>query len=91
MSVKKTMDKTLTALESAGKKTVSVYEFVKGMSVKNKASFDLSVKSDKSVIPVWRYGFGYTKEIKVFPIVLYALAAILAVGTAMMIGKNTDK
>ncbi|MBQ7399149.1 MAG: hypothetical protein IJW06_01630 [Clostridia bacterium] len=91
MSVKKTMDKTMTTLENAKKKTLKAYNFVNGLSVRNKANFDLSVKHDKSIVPLWKYGFGYNKEIRVMPVILCMIAAMIAVCTAMKIGNNSDK
>lgn len=91
MSVKKTMDKTTTALENAGKKVMKIYNLVNGMSVKNKANFDISVKTDKSIVPIWRYGVGYVKEIRVMPVILYVLAALITVCTAIKIGTSRDK
>ncbi len=91
MSVKKTMDKTMTALEDTKTKIVKTYKFINGLSVRNKAGFDLSVKSDKYALPIWKYGFGYTKEIRVMPVLLCFVAGLLAVCTAMKIGNHCDK
>lgn len=91
MSVKGSMDKTMTALECAKRKIVKTYNFINGMSIKNKANFDLSVKHDKAFAPLWKYGFGYNKEIRVMPIVLCMIAAMVTVCTAMKIGKASDK
>lgn len=70
MSVKKSIDKTVTALENGKTKIVKLYDFVSGLSVKNKASFDIQFKSDKFFAPMCRYGFSYNKEFKVMPIIL---------------------
>lgn len=91
MSSKRTLDKTMTALENTKIKTVRVYDFIKGLSVRNKMSFDLSVKSDKAIMPVWKYAFGYNKEIRVMPMLLAVIAALITVCTAVRIGKNCNK
>ena len=91
MSVKNKMDKTMTALEDTKTKIVKTYKFINGLSVRNKAGFDLSVKSDKYALPIWRHGFSYTKEIKVMPIILCLAAGLLAVCTAIKIGNHCDK
>lgn len=91
MSVKMMMDKTMTALECAKSKICKTYNLVNGLSVRNKASFDISVRHDKSKFPLWKYGFGYNKEIRVMPIVLCVLAAMVTVCTAMKIGNHSDK
>ena len=62
MSVKKSMDKTVAALEHGKTKIVRVYDFMRGLSVKNKASFDIQLKSDKCFAPLCRHCFGYNKE-----------------------------
>lgn len=91
MSSKRTLDKTMTALENTKTKTVRIFEFVKGLSVRNKMCFDLSVKSDKAIMPVWKYAFGYNKEIRVMPVLFSVLAGFVTVITAMMIGRNCNK
>ena len=90
MSVKKTMDKTMAALENTKSKICSVYEFVNGLSLRNKANFDLSVKSKKTKFPMWKFCFGYNKEIRVMPVVLCSLAVIFAVGTIMCIVNDDE-
>jgi len=52
MSVKSSMDKTMTALEKGKTKIVRLYDFVNGLTVKNKASFD-GVGMPVIVIAVW--------------------------------------
>lgn len=91
MSSKRTLDKTMTALENTKTKTVKAYEFIKGLSVRNKMCFDLSVKSDKAIMPIWKYSIGYSKEIRVMPMLLAVLAALMTVCTAVKIGKNCNK
>lgn len=77
MSVKKSMDKTVAALENGKTKIVKLYDFVNGLSVKNKASFDIQLKSDKFFAPVCRHGFSYNKEFKVMPIILGAVGIVV--------------
>lgn len=91
MSVKKTMDKTMTALEDTKTKIMKTFDFINSLSVRNKANFDLSVKSDKAIIPLWKYSVGYNKEIRVMPVILCMIAGLVAVCTAMKIGKHCDK
>ncbi len=91
MSSKRTLDKTMTALENAKIKTFRVYDFIMGLSVRNRMNFDLSIKSDRAIMPVWKYAFGYNKEVRVMPILLAAMAALITVCTAVRIGKNCNK
>ena len=91
MSVKEMIDKTMTALETAKTRCEKFFDLVNSLSIRNKASFDVSVKHKKYSLPVWRYGVGYTKEIRVAPILLCFVAGILAVGTAIKIANHKDK
>ena len=91
MSVKKTIDKTMTALETAKTRCEKFFELVNGLSIRNKANFDVSVKHKKYALPIWRYGFGYTKEIRVMPILLCLVAGMIAVCTALKIASHSDK
>ena len=91
MSVKNTMDKTMTALEDAKTKCCKVYDFVNNLSVRNKANFDLSIKHGKYSLPIWRYGFGYVKEIRVMPVLMCFIAGLIAVFTAVGIANHSDK
>lgn len=76
MSVKNSMDKTMTALEKGKTKIVRLYDFVNGLTVKNKASFDIQLKSDKFFAPVCRHGFCYNKEFRIMPIILSAAGLV---------------
>ena len=58
MSVKMCMDKTAAAFDNGKTKIVRFYDFVKGLSIKNKASLDVQIKSDKCFMPLSRYSFG---------------------------------
>lgn len=70
MSVKKSIDKTVTALENGKTRIIKLYDFVSGLSVKNKASFDIQLKSDSFFAPLCRHGFSYNKEFKIMPLIL---------------------
>ena len=89
MSVRTSMDKTMTALENGKTKMVGLYDVVSGMSVKNKANFDIQVKSDKSVMPMWKKNIGYDKEIRLMP-VIWGVMAVFAIWLALKIGKYCD-
>ena len=82
MSVKMSIDRTVTALEKEKTKVIKLYEFMRGLSVKNKACFDIQLKSDKSFAPIFRYGFSYNKEWKIMPIILGALCVLALVISA---------
>ena len=87
MSVKKSMDKTMAALDNGKTRVVRLYDFVNGLSVKNKANFDIQLKSDKFFAPLFRHSIGYNKEIRVMPIV-YGAAGIMALITAMKVAMS---
>lgn len=89
MSVMKTMDKTSAALERGKTKIVKVYDFMRGLSVKNKASFDIQVKSDKCFAPLCRHSFGYNKEFRVMPIVL-SVMGVMTLFAAIKIACTRD-
>lgn len=91
MSVKNTIDKTMTALETAKTRCEKFFSLVNSLSIRNKMNFDLSVKHNKYSLPIWRYGFGFTKEIRVMPILLCMLAGLIAVCTALKIANHSDK
>lgn len=89
MSVKKSMDKTAAALECGKTKIVRLYDFMSGLSIKNKASFDIQLKSDKYFAPMCRHSFGYNKEFRVMPIV-WGIMGVVAMCTALKIAKHMD-
>ena len=89
MSVKKSMDKTMAALDNGKTRIVRFYDFVSGLSIKNKASFDVQVKSDKFFAPLCRHSFGYNKEFKVMPIV-YGAFCVMMLFAAIRIAMSRD-
>ena len=89
MSVRRSMDKTMTALENGKTKIVGLYDFLSGLSVRNKLHFDVALKSEKSVFPVWKKSVGYNKEFRIMPCVLVILG-IIALKCAMMMGKHCE-
>lgn len=91
MSLKCNLDKTMTALENVKNKTVKVFQFVRGLSVRNKMTFDVSVKSDRAVMPIWKRSFGYNKEIRVMSAILIMAGVLAAMFAVMGIGKNCKK
>ena len=76
MSVKKSIDKTVTALENGKTKIIKLYDFVSGLSVRNKASFDIQLKSDRFFASLCRHGFSYNKEFKIMPLVLGVMGVL---------------
>ena len=82
MSVKKCMGKTAAALCESRTKMVKLYDFLRGLSIKNKASFDIQLKSDKSFVPICHRGFSYNKEFRVMPIV-FGVVGVAAMCTAL--------
>lgn len=70
MSVKKSIDKTLTALEKKKTKMVKTCEYLKGLTVKNRARVDIQLKSDKVPFPTYKRSFAWCKEVRVVPLVL---------------------
>lgn len=87
MSVKNSVDKTMTALENGKTEMVRLYDVVSGLSVKHKMNFDVRLKSDKSVFPMWKKSVSWDKEFRVMP-VIWVLTAMLAVWMALKIGKH---
>lgn len=86
MSVKNCVDKTTTALKMGKNKTVGLYNFLKSISVKNKACFDLQIKSDKCFVPLWKRGFSYNKEWRIMPLVwiVMGILTVLAFMKSLM-------
>ncbi len=74
MEFTKTIKNACEDTKCAAKKMVKTFDFVKGLSIKNKFNFDLQVKSNKSVFPIYKYSTGYNKEWRVMPIILAAMA-----------------
>ena len=90
MSVKNSMDRTMTAFQEGKTKMVKLYDFIGGLSVKNKMNFDIQLKSDKCFAPLCRHSFGYNKEFRVMPVILCTVgAAVLC--AALKIAKMTDR
>lgn len=87
MSVKNSVDKTMTALENGKTRMVGLYDVISGLSVKSKANLDVRLKSDKSVFPVWKKSVSWDKEMHLMP-VIWVMTAMLAVWTALKIGKH---
>lgn len=76
MSVKKCIGKTVNTFNRGKMKIVKCFNFVKSLSVKNKACFDIQLKSDKSFVPLWRSGFSYSKEFRVMPVIWCLVGAV---------------
>ena len=87
MSVKSSMDKTMTALENGKTKMVGLYDILSGLSVKNKMNFDVRLDSDKASSSVWKKSFSYDKEFRVMPFIWISLA-VLAIWASLKIGKH---
>ena len=87
MSVRNSVYKTMTALENGKTRMVGLYDVLSGLSVKNKASFDVRLKSDKSVFPTWSKSVSWDKEFRIMPVV-WLLIGMIAVWTALKIGKH---
>ena len=81
------MDKTMTALENGKTKMVGLYDFLSGLSVKNKMNFDVRLDSDKASSSVWKKSLCYDKEFRVMPFILVSLA-VLAIWVSLKIGKH---
>lgn len=77
MSVKTGIDKTVTALENGKEKISNFYDTMSGLSVKNKANFDIQVTSDGKQEPVCMRSYGYSREFKVKHL-FYAAVGIAA-------------
>lgn len=82
MSVKKCMGKTVAALEKGKTGMVKLYDFVRSLYIKNKACFDIQLRSDKSCFPICRHGFSYNKEIRVMPII-WCMIGIVTIFSVM--------
>ena len=89
MSVRKSMDKTMTALENGKTKIVGLCDFLSGLSVRNKLHFDVALKSEKSVFPLWKKGIGYNKEFRIMPCIL-VIMGVLTLKIAMMMGRHCE-
>lgn len=85
MSVKKCMGKTVAALDKGKTKMIKLYDFMRSLYIKNKACFDIQLKSDKSFVPLCRHGFSYNKELRVMPIIwcIIGIGAVLSVIKSM--------
>ena len=83
------MDKTMTALENGRTRIVRLYDVISGLSVRNKMNFDVALKSDRSVFPVWKKSVGYNKEFRIMPVV-WVLLGLLALKCAQLAGKHCD-
>lgn len=81
MSIRKTMDKAMTAMENGTTGIKRFYKFMKGLSFKSKANVDLQIKSGKRLSPLCRCGFSCDKEIRILPI----LYGVIGVAFLMMI------
>ncbi|MBE6681045.1 MAG: hypothetical protein E7600_02000 [Ruminococcaceae bacterium] len=88
MSFTNGMDKTSSVMTKGKEKIKSFCSFVDGLTVKNKANFDIQLKSDKSFTPICKHSFGYNKEIKLKHIII-ALSVLAAV--AAMLGAFRKK
>ena len=89
MSVKNSMDKTAAVLNKGKSKMIRLYDFVNSLSVRNKIDFDISVKSDKSIFPLWKWGFCCNKQWRVMPIALIIVGMIsLCSAIKAMFSKN---
>ena len=88
MSLINGMDKTSSVMTKGKEKVARFCSFVDGLTVKNKANFDIQLKSDRSFTPVCKHSFGYNREFKLKHI-LFALAALAAV--MALIGAFTKK
>ena len=85
MSVKKCVGKTAAALGKGKTRMIKLYDFMRSLYIKNKACFDIQLKSDKSCIPVCRHGFSYNKEVRVMPIIwcMVGAAAVFSMMKAL--------
>ncbi len=77
MSIQKTVNKAVTACETCTDSIKGFYGFMKGLTLKSKACFDLQLKSNKKVTPISRLGFSCDKEMNVLPII-YTIIVVLA-------------
>lgn len=83
MSVKKCMDKTLTALEKKKTKMKKTCEYLKGLTVKNRARVDIQLKSDKAPLPAYKRSFAWCKEVRLVPLVLATTGVLFAMMLSM--------
>lgn len=71
MSMRKSMDKAMTALDNGASKLKGFYRFMKGLSFRGKAGIDLQVKNDRRLQPLCKCAFKCDKEIKILPLILW--------------------
>lgn len=72
MSMRKSLDKAMTAVENGTGETKRIFKFIKGLSFRGKANAELQLKSNKKLSPLCKCYFNCDKEIKLFPIMLTA-------------------
>jgi len=90
MSVKKCMDNIACTLDCVKNKTLGTYRFLKSLSLKNKASLELQLKSDKTPFPLCKCGFAYNKTWRIMP-VIYVMIGVVMICGVMKSAFSKDK
>lgn len=88
MFVRNCMDNIACALENCTTKVKNFYSFLKGLSVKNKISFDIQLRSDKSPVSIWRNGFSVSKQWRLMPVTLVILGMVSLFASIKMLFKK---
>lgn len=83
------MTKVCEPCKCAIQKAKSTMNTLCGMTVKNKACFDLQIKSKDKTKPVFCFSKNFDKEFKVLPIIA-ALLGILLIFTIMSSDKKEN-
>lgn len=89
MSVKNGMCTKSAVMTGVREKFSKFCSFFDGLTVKNKANFDVQLKSEKSFAPICKHSFGYNKEFKLKHILL-AAAALVTVAAVFSAFKKKD-
>ncbi len=77
MDMEKTLKQGVNKTKAAAQKTINAFDFMRGLSIKNKLNYDIQVKSDKTIFPLWRQSINFNKEFKIMPIIYAAMALMV--------------
>ncbi len=77
MSMRKSIDKAMTALDNGTSRVKTFYRFMKGLTFRGKAGVDLSVKSDRRLHPLCKCALKCDKEIRILPALLWFMGIML--------------
>lgn len=77
MSMRKSIDRAMTAVDNGTTRIKGFYRFMKGLSFRGKAGVDLQVKSDRRLHPLCKCAFKCDKEVRILPLLLWFTGIML--------------